>query len=128
MQDVGNNIRSDELNEYATSRADLVIRREKCNEEEMSCCFVSLNDDVPDVTNDIPCIDGVCGLVTELKLSDESNHPICEYFRNMSAVGASVAIEELAGDRLVNHVKVYRIVARVNGLQHSKLLNWRLIL
>ena len=84
----------------------------------MSCCFVSLTDGANDIS-DIPCVDSMCGLVTELKLSYESNYSICECFRNMSAVGPSLAIDELLGGTLVNQAIVNGVVANVNGLEHT---------
>lgn len=116
LRDVGEQMYPEEINEYALSKADLVIRRENSKEDIMSCCMVSL------VKDDICSIDKVQGMVAELKLHDGSNKPIWECFRNMSAVGASLAMEELAGGTLVDNVIVYGVVGRVDSLQHSRLI------
>ena len=47
LRDVGRNIYEEEINEYALSKADLVIRRNIVKEGSVSCCMVSpTNDDM----------------------------------------------------------------------------------
>ena len=57
---MGEKIYPEEINEYALSKADLVIRRENSKEDNMSCCMVSL------IKDDNNCnIDKVQGMVAE---------------------------------------------------------------
>lgn len=111
--DLGLGIKAEELNEYAASKADLVVRRVKENETYLDCCIVSI--DVPPLTD---CI----GMVAEMKIDDSSNTPIWECFRNMSAVAAKLALEVLTSGTLVDTVKVYGIVAAVTDLKHTRLI------
>lgn len=54
--------------------------------------------------------------------SIDNDLPETECFHNMSAVAASLAMEVLVQDLLVNQVKIYGIVIRITNLDHTRLL------
>ena len=116
LRDLGMGIKPEELNEYAASKADLVVRRVKEKVTSLDCCIVSV--DVPS----LKCL----GMVAELKISDTSNIPVWECFRNMSAIAASLALEILTCGTLVDTVSVYGIVAVITDLQHARLIKLKL--
>ena len=85
LRDLGHGILAEEVNEYAASRADLVIRRDKGKATNAECCLVSVD------VHSVDCV----GMVAELKMDDNTNLPIWECFRNMSAIAVSLAVEFL---------------------------------
>lgn len=104
---------AEEVNEYATSLADLVIRRDEGN-LPVALAVVSL--DIPKVEETLT------GTVAELKLDNAGNLPFWEYFRNMSATGTAISMEHLTRGVIVNKVTIYGIVVRIRELEHTKLL------
>lgn len=117
IKDIGGGLIAEEVTDYATSRADIIIRQDMLFNLPMQCCMVSLIEDVPSV-------DTVMRLVGEMKVDDsiDNDLPETECFHNMSAVAASLAMEVLAQDLLVNQVKIYGIVIRITNLDHTRLL------
>ena len=85
---------SEEVNEYSTSQADLVIQKVQAN-PILQCCTVSINEE--------KC---VSRLVAELKLNDKTLHPIWEFFHNMSAIGSYMAVKRLRQGIILRKVVV----------------------
>ena len=86
---VGPDLSAELITDYATSKADLVIMRNGLH-SNIRICFVSV---VPEVSS----------IIAEIKESDETEYPVWECFRNMSAIVGY----------LVNCVVVYGIVVQV---------------
>jgi len=60
-------------------------------------------------------------MVAEMKMDNKSNQPVWECFRNMSAVGASLAMEELNGGILVDKIVMYGLIGQVNNSRQIRL-------
>ena len=114
IENIGKVILPEEINEYACSKADLVIRKDKLvSTDIVECCMVSIIEDVP-------AVDVITGLVGELKIDDDTDYPESECFRNMSAVGASMAMEVLMQGVLVNQATMYGIIIELDKLNETK--------
>lgn len=104
LKNIGNNIIPQRITEYATSKADLVIHRLK-----------NL------VTNKEGEVENVSGLVVEVKEDDDTDYPIWECYKNMTAVAASLTLQVLQQGALVNRVTVYGIVPVVRNMDGTRL-------
>ena len=101
-----------EVNEYATSKADLVVYKRLGEQfSTLKCCFISVSQ-IPDL----------CEMVTELKMSDQTSYPIWECFHNMSAVGANIGLKALSMGKLINQVLVYGIVTTIDDTSSARLI------
>ena len=107
LKDIGKGISPEEINEYATSRADLIIRRDGVK-DPLILALLSL--DIPQIE------EPPTGLVAELKVRNVGNG------RNMSATGIAIVMELLTLGTLVNKVIVYGIVVQVKDLGSTKLI------
>jgi len=105
---------SEEVNEYLTSQADLVIQKVQTN-PILQCCTVAIHEE--DCRN--KC---VSELVAELKLSDSTSSPMWECFHNMLAVGANMAMKKLIQGIILSKIMVYGLVVVVNNLKHTRFL------
>ena len=99
---VGPDLSAELITDYATSKADLVIMRNGLH-SNIRICFVSV---VPEVLE-------VSSIIAEIKESDETEYPVWECFRNMSAIAAKITMNTLKLGYLVNCVVVYGIVVQV---------------
>jgi len=116
LREVGKGFIADHINEYAMSKADLVIRKAELlplDDNPPKCCVIFVND--------IPALEVVSGMVAELKIDDETSY-VWECFRNMSGVAASLAVELLTQGTIVNKVVVFGVVALVNHHKRSQLI------
>lgn len=110
LKELGLNLVPEEMNEYAMSKADLVIRRDKLIlDDDLKCMMVFVDG--------IAGVDCVSGMVTELKVDDQTSAPVWECYRNMSQVAASLAVQVL-----IKKVTMFGVVASVNNLDHTRLL------
>lgn len=98
-----------EITDYACSLSDLVIYANKPLSDHPGICMVSL---VPEVS----------GLVAEIKESDETDFPLSECYRNMSAVAAALTIQGLSQGNIVHKVSMYGIIIVVANLDRAKLI------
>ena len=116
IKNLGKVILPEEINEYTCSKSDLVIRKDKLVPSDIiKCCVVS-------IIEDIPVVDVISGLVEEIKIDDDADYPESECFRNMSAVGASMAMEVLTQGILINQATMYGIVIELDKLNETRLL------
>ncbi len=116
IKNLGKGILPEEVNEYAKSKSDLVIRKDQLVPPGvMRCCVVS-------VVKDVPTVEVIKGLVSEIKLTDEGDYPESECLRNMSAVVTSMAMEVLAQGILINQATIYGIIIEVDKLNETRLL------
>ena len=67
LKDVGKGLLAEEINEYASSQPDLVIRRESSKEPLMIAMF---HLDIPSIEENITA------MVAKLKLRDDSGVPV----------------------------------------------------
>ena len=104
LKDVGMNIAAEEVNEYAKSRADLVIRRDEGY--PVKVCGVWKHSEVDEA---------LTGMVA-------GSLPIWECFRNMSGTGTAISMEYLGRGIIINKVVIYGIVVWINDLNHAKLI------
>ena len=113
LRDIGCDIKTEEVIEYATSHADLMIRKEGGGQPVVLAV----------VSVEIPKIkDTLTGMVEEMKLDKLSNVAIWECYRNMSATGAAISMEYLMQGLIVNEVTIYGIVVSINELEHAKVI------
>ena len=62
LRELGSNLVPEEINEYAMSKADLVIRRDKLiSDNDLKCMTVIVD------------VDGVSGMLTELKIDNQTS-------------------------------------------------------
>ena len=111
LKDVGLRFTESEINEYATSRADLVIKKDQVATGDQKCCVIFTIQQT-DIT----------AMVAELKVDDSTTFPLLECFRNMSAVAASITIDALKQGFIVNEVTVFGVVVQISSLDHSRLI------
>ena len=64
----------------------------------------------------------VSGIVAEVKEEDKTDYPLSECYRNMSGVGAALAIQGLQQGFIINNVIIYGIVAVVSKVNSSRLI------
>ena len=100
-----------EINEYATSRADLVIKKDQVATGDQKCCMIFTIQQT-DIT----------AMVAELKVDDSTTFPLLECFRNMSAVAGSITIDALKQGFIVNEVTVFGVIVQISSLDHSLLI------
>lgn len=62
------------------------------------------------------------GMVAELKIGEADNAAVLECFRNMSATGATIALQHLVDGYVVDRVVVYSIVVGITTLKQAQLL------
>ena len=103
----------EEINEYSRFKSDLVIRKDKlpksiCS-DTFQCCVVSV-------------VDEITGMVSEMKIEDETDYPENECFRNMSAVAASMVMEILKKGFLVNRATIYGVIIEIDHWDNTCLL------
>jgi len=78
--DLGSKFNATEINEYATSKADLVIKKDRSHVKEMVCCMVF---------SAVPSCN-FSAMVAELKLDNTTIYPVV---KSMSVVAASITID-----------------------------------
>ena len=72
LRDLGMGMKFEDVNEYAASKADLVVRKvNNMIKNNVECCVVSVES--------VDCL----GMVAELKIDDDSNLPVLECFRDI---------------------------------------------
>ena len=81
----------------------------------IKCCVVS-------IVEDVPVVDVITGLVGGIKIDDDTDYPESECFRNMSAVGASMAMEVLTQGILVNQATMYGVIIELDKPNETRLL------
>ena len=69
LQDLGSELYPLDINEYSTSKADLVIKRDRSHVKELVCCMV-----FPAL---LAC--NLAAMVAEIKIDDTTIYPIVEY-------------------------------------------------
>ena len=122
LKELGPNLNPAEINEYATSKADLVIRKGKpVSSDRLKCAYVSV-DDHHCGANCVSTVPSVSRMVAELKIDDETTGPVWECFRNMSGVAASLALRILSQGVLVDTVTMFGLVVTIEHLERTKLL------
>ena len=120
LKELGPNLNPAEINEYATSKADLVIKKGKpVSSDRLKCAYVSV-DDHHCGANCVSTVPSVSGMVAELKIDDETTGPVWECFCNMSGVAASLAVRVLSQGVLVDTVIMFGLVVTMEHLERTK--------
>ena len=124
LRELGPHLIPADINEYASSKADLVIRNEKSIlNDGLKCVYISVDDHHCgagcDCISTLPC---VSGMVAELKIDNGTSGPVWECFHNMSGVAASLAVRVLSQGVLVDTVTMFGPVVTMEHLECTKLL------
>ena len=124
LRELGPGLISADVNEYATSKADLLIKNEKLVlNDKLKCVYISIDNHHCgagyDCISTLPC---VSGMVAELQIDNRTSRPVWKCSHNMSGVAASLTYWVLTRGVLVDLVTMFGLVTSMEHLECTKLL------